>query len=153
MRLLSWDCAKPRWYHGINFVLCIFCPLYLCDEDKALYFFCNILLIFSDMFSLRYFYKHISLMGLSWWPSIDDSICLPWEVIGLIPGSGRFSILVWRIPWSEKPGGLQSRELQRIGYDWVSEHTRTSVSHPLWTLKTSSFPLQFLPYGRCQWLY
>ena len=27
------------------------------------------------------------------------------------------SILVWRIPWTEKPGGLQSMGSQRIGQD------------------------------------
>ena len=27
------------------------------------------------------------------------------------------SILAWRIPWTEKPGGLQFIELQRVGYD------------------------------------
>ena len=27
------------------------------------------------------------------------------------------SILAWRIPWIEEPGGLQSRELQRVGHD------------------------------------
>ena len=27
------------------------------------------------------------------------------------------SILVWRIPWTEEPGGLQSMELQRVGRD------------------------------------
>ena len=26
------------------------------------------------------------------------------------------SILAWRIPWTEKSGGLQSMELQRIGH-------------------------------------
>ena len=40
---------------------------------------------------------------------------------GSIPGSGRSlreemaaqsSIFVWRIPWTEKPGGLQSMRLQ-----------------------------------------
>ena len=28
------------------------------------------------------------------------------------------SILVWRIPWTEKPGGLQSMASQRIRWDW-----------------------------------
>ena len=28
------------------------------------------------------------------------------------------SILAWRIPWSEEPGGLQSTESQRIRHDW-----------------------------------
>ena len=27
------------------------------------------------------------------------------------------SILAWRIPWTEEPGGLQSVELQRVGHD------------------------------------
>ena len=43
--------------------------------------------------------------------------------LGLIPCLGRFpekgmathsSILVWRIPWTEEPGGLQSMWLQRV---------------------------------------
>ena len=28
-----------------------------------------------------------------------------------------FSILVWRIPWTEKPGRLQSMGLQRVGHN------------------------------------
>ena len=27
------------------------------------------------------------------------------------------SILAWRIPWTEEPGGLQSMRLQRVGQD------------------------------------
>ena len=27
------------------------------------------------------------------------------------------SILAWKIPWTEEPGGLQSRGLQRVGCD------------------------------------
>ena len=29
------------------------------------------------------------------------------------------SILAWRIPWTEEPGGLQSMELQRVRHDWT----------------------------------
>ena len=29
------------------------------------------------------------------------------------------SILAWRIPWTEEPGGLQSTGLQRVGHDWA----------------------------------
>ena len=32
------------------------------------------------------------------------------------------SILAWRIPWTEEPGGLQSLELQRVDQDWMT-HT------------------------------
>ena len=28
------------------------------------------------------------------------------------------SILAWRIPWTEEPGGLQSKGLQRVEHDW-----------------------------------
>ena len=30
------------------------------------------------------------------------------------------SILAWRIPWTEEPGGLQSMGLQRVGNDWAT---------------------------------
>ena len=45
---------------------------------------------------------------------------------GSIPGLGRslekemaahFSILAWRIPWTEEPGGLQSEGSERVGED------------------------------------
>ena len=31
------------------------------------------------------------------------------------------SILAWRIPWTEEPGGLQSMESQRVGHDLVTD--------------------------------
>ena len=34
------------------------------------------------------------------------------------------SILAWRIPRTEEPGGLQSMGLQRVGHDSVHTHTR-----------------------------
>ena len=33
------------------------------------------------------------------------------------------SILAWRIPWTEEPGGLQSMGSQRVENDLVSKHT------------------------------
>ena len=41
------------------------------------------------------------------------------------------SILAWRIPWAEEPGGLQSMGLQRGGHYWVAEHkTMTDFTFP-----------------------
>ena len=37
------------------------------------------------------------------------------------------SILAWRIPWTEEPGRLQSRGLQRIGHHWSTTHTHMCV--------------------------
>ena len=31
------------------------------------------------------------------------------------------SILVWRIPWTEEPAGLQSTGSKRVGHDWSNE--------------------------------
>ena len=48
------------------------------------------------------------------------------EDIGLIPGLERYpggrhathyTILAWRILWTEESGGLQSIESQRVGHD------------------------------------
>ena len=34
------------------------------------------------------------------------------------------SILAWRIPWTEKPGGLPSMGLQRDGHELETEHAQ-----------------------------
>ena len=39
------------------------------------------------------------------------------------------SILAWKIPLTEEPGGLQSMGLQRVGHDRVTEHTHTTSLH------------------------
>ena len=36
------------------------------------------------------------------------------------------SILAWRIPWTEKPGRLQSLRLQRIRHDWETKCTHAT---------------------------
>ena len=41
------------------------------------------------------------------------------------------SILAWRIPWTEEPGGLQSMGPQRIGHDRVTEHIHIDPRHSL----------------------
>ena len=37
------------------------------------------------------------------------------------------SILAWRIPWTEEPGGLQSTVLQRIGQSFEISHPQNVV--------------------------
>ena len=55
-----------------------------------------------------------------------ESVCITGG-LGSIPGLGRScggghvgghsSILAWRIPWKEKPGGLQAMGSQKVGHD------------------------------------
>ena len=40
------------------------------------------------------------------------------------------SILAWRIPWTEEPGGPQSMGSQRVGHDLAAEHAPT-IEHVL----------------------
>ena len=49
-----------------------------------------------------------------------------WGLAELIrEGNGTYSsILVWKIPWTEEPGRLQSMGSLRVGHDWA-----TSLSH------------------------
>ena len=35
------------------------------------------------------------------------------------------SILAWKIPWTEEPGGLQSIRSQRVGHDLVTKQQQT----------------------------
>ena len=61
-------------------------------------------------------------------PMVKESACNVRD-LGSIPGSGRFlekgmathfSILAWRISWTEEPGGLQSMKLQGVRHDLVA---------------------------------
>ena len=51
------------------------------------------------------------------------------------------SILAWKIPWMEEPGGLQSTGSQRVGHDWVTSftHTHTHTHTHIYGLQNSLF--------------
>ena len=47
----------------------------------------------------------IRVQSLGWEDPLEESMAT------------RSSILAWRIPWIEEPGGLQSMGSQRVGHD------------------------------------
>ena len=59
--------------------------------------------------------------------------------MGSIPGSGRFPggghsnplqySCLWRIPWTEEPGGLRSMGSQRVGHDWSNSACACTHTH------------------------
>ena len=60
------------------------------------------------------------------------------------------SIHAWRIPWTEKPGGLQSMWLQRVRHDWATstQFPRAIDPYHLWT------KLQIKKYfSRWEWFH
>ena len=61
----------------------------------------------------------------------------PW--VRKIRGEGigtHFSILAWRIPWTEEPGGLQSMGLKRVRHGWSD----LAHIHARWMRQTRTFP-------------
>ena len=55
----------------------------------------------------------------------------------------QFSILAWRISWTEESGGLWSMGLQRVGHKWASTHT----------LKQNKYPSSFSIYNLKQKIF
>ena len=52
------------------------------------------------------------------------------------------STLAWKIPWTEKPGGLQSMGLIRVRHDWETSLSLFTFMH--WRRKWQPIPV-FLP--------
>ena len=71
----------------------------------------------------------IVLLSIS--PFISVSVCLPHS-----------STLAWKIPWMEKPGGLQSMGSLRVGRDWATSLSVFTFMY--WRRKWQPTPL-FLP--------
>ena len=92
--------------------------LTLCDPWTAA---CQASLSITNCRSLL---KLMSIMSVM--PSSHLIFCRPLLLLPPIPPSIRVfsnmathsSILAWKIPWTEEPGGLQSIWLQRVGHDW-----------------------------------
>ena len=61
--------------------------------------------------------KNLSAMQETWVQS------LVWEDSLENEMATHSSILAWRIPWTEAPGGLQSRGSQRVGHNWATKHS------------------------------
>ena len=59
------------------------------------------------------------------------------------------SILAWRNPWTEEPGGLQSTGSQGVGHDWSDlAHTHTSIIAPaIWLETFTSLSIWLLSSG------
>ena len=62
------------------------------------------------------------------------------------------SILVWRIPWTEEPGRLQSVESQELNMTEQLTHTHTYThTHCLEGIKWQAKPAWPMSYGACSW--
>ena len=58
------------------------------------------------------------------------------------------SILAWKIPWIEEPGGLQSMGLQRVGHDWATNtHYKDWLHINLSSIKCKSLHVETFKYN------
>ena len=58
---------------------------------------------------------------------------LGWEDILEKGMATHSSILAWRIPWTEDPGGLQSMGSQKVGHDWIAlAYTDTGIIYNIY---------------------
>ena len=64
------------------------------------------------------------------------------------------SILAWEIPWTEKPDGLQSMELQRFRHDLVVRytysHTQTHIHTHTHIIQCKMSVIKDTGYKRCE---
>ena len=61
------------------------------------------------------------------------------------------SILARKIPWTEEPGGLQSRGSQRVRHDQVTDTFSWYAAFSYWLISLSNIYLSFLHIF--SWLY
>ena len=59
------------------------------------------------------------------------------------------SVLAWRIPWTEEPGGLQSIGLQRIGQDLVTKQQQRGLRQTLESEGQRYLVSRLSAYHRC----
>ena len=69
------------------------------------------LFFFFAVYRVVQMLKNLSTVQETWVQSLG------WEDLLENSMATHSSILAWRIPWTEEPGGLQSIWLQRVGHD------------------------------------
>ena len=68
---------------------------------------------------------------------LETSVQFQGQEIPLEKGMAtHFSILAWRIPWTEDPGQLQSTGLQRVEHNWVTKHSKAHLMFDLLTFSS-----------------
>ena len=69
-----------------------------------------------------------SYPSMWWYMEVVPLIRIKWGHEGCLEKAIHSSILAWQIPWTEKPGRLQSVGLQRVWHDWgIHTHTHTHM--------------------------
>ena len=55
--------------------------------------------------------------------------------VGMIPWRRNPIFLSWESPWTEEPGGLQSKGSRRVRHDWAQQHPQSNAEKPCFSIK------------------
>ena len=117
MDLQSLKQGKIIWCSQTSGVLFIFWmtqkgEIYENENNQYAGRFANVsVLLWASLVAQRV--KRLPAMQKTWVRSLEQEDPLEKEM------ATHSSTLAWKIPWTEKPGRLQSMGLQRVGHDWV----------------------------------
>ena len=90
------------------------------NEIKSIYNFLN-RFTFKMAYSSSYLWTSLVALTVKNLPQCRRLRLDPW--VRKILSSIHFSILAWRIPWTEEPGRLQFMGSQRVRHDWAARWT------------------------------
>ena len=87
--------------------------------------------------------KRLPAMWETWVRSLGREVPLEKEV------ATHSSILAWRIPRTEEPGGLQFTGSQRVEHDWATSliHSNTVINYNIFLSVQEYLPLNFEQHG------
>ena len=154
----SWACVNGQWMTfwcqgAKNPALrsCESCHILKCFL-WSLILRCNLHRTSTSPFLMAQMVKNLPAMQETWIRSLG------WED-PLEKGTAiHSSILAWRIPWAQEPGGLQSMGLQKDGHNWATFHFPASScflcssdNSLLFTQKYLEAPPNPPPSGRQIW--
>ena len=100
-------------------------------------------LSFPDLSVATLYSKNLPAMWETWVQSLG------WENSLEEGMATHSSILAWRIPLIEEPGGLQSMGSQRVRHNWATKHsTLYSIIKPVASLPFVNYKLNIFDQGR-----
>ena len=100
-------------------------------KKKLIYFsiYLNSFLTLFKCLQYIFTYKYVVAQMVKNLPSVQETQVhsLGWEDPLEKEMTTHSSILAWRIPWTEEPGGLQSMGLQRVRHNWATKQPTKNV--------------------------
>ena len=87
----------------------------LCTDSSKIY---NLLFLVAQLVKNLPAVQETQVQSLGWEDPLEKEM------------ANHSSILAWKIPWTEEPGGLQSMGLPRVRHDWVTNTFSLSLSLP-----------------------